>query len=237
MKTVREDHQNRNAPPKQGLKNKRSNVAAPDSLSKIKKRIRDYKRLLNKGAGNAKIKVQTERRLRALEYELGEKMIDERERKMSKKYHGVRHFERKKVLRKLRSKLGELDATKDPEQKAEIEAEIQELQLDQRYIDNYPMTLPYVALFPTTNADDPESTKKRNAIRERVRQALENEAGDFSDMRKEYRSKYRNILVKQGSIPEAKPLADEEEEGAVVDEVEEQANSDEDIREADDFFE
>lgn len=94
-----------------GFKRKR-NESGNDEVgaSKIRKKMRDMQRLLkNKVKKKAKQTfgdtnslqqerlpaqaiTESKRKLRALQYELGERLIDEKERKMASKYHKVKHF-------------------------------------------------------------------------------------------------------------------------------------------------
>ncbi|KAG0164060.1 hypothetical protein DFQ28_010820 [Apophysomyces sp. BC1034] len=203
-----------------------------DSLGKIKKRIRDTKRVLSKEATSAVLRVNFERRLKALEYELGEKMIDAKELKMKNKYHKVKHFEKKKVERKLKSAKNKAAEATTESEKKEAQEEVAKLELDSMYITHYPQTKPYVSLFPKENADDAHNMRMREEVRGKIQEILKND-GDFEEMHKSYRAQYREALVKAGEILEEKPLLLDEEK--VAEPASEEENNTGRIR--DEFFE
>ncbi|KAF7724495.1 hypothetical protein EC973_000945 [Apophysomyces ossiformis] len=206
-----------------------------DSLGKIKKRLRDTKRALNKGTISAAARISYERRLKALEFELGEKMIDAKEQKMKQKYHKVKHFEKNKVQRKLKAAKKKVEEAKTEEQKQKAEEEAKNLNIDLMYILHYPPTKPYVSLFPKENADDTNNLKVREEVRGKIKEILDH-SGDMEDLRKWYRAQYRKALVRAGEIPEVKPLLEEDrmEEATPAQEDQEQPSA---SGIQDDFFE
>ncbi|KAI8342822.1 hypothetical protein BC941DRAFT_413926 [Chlamydoabsidia padenii] len=187
----------------------KSSAAISDSSSKINKRIRDIKRLLAKPDLSLQVKVGSERRLIQLKYLYGERKIDEKEKEMAKKYHGLKHIEKQKVARTLKKIRQRIDKTSDEKELAELEQKLKEALIDEAYIKNFPKTVPYAALF-ATNEDDGRTSKKQE-IREQIKHAMEN--GDaFDDLQRDYRQKWRATLIKQGVIEDATPVMVEDNE-------------------------
>ncbi|KAI9030927.1 hypothetical protein CLU79DRAFT_732073 [Phycomyces nitens] len=204
-----------------------------DSMGKIKKRIRDVNRTLKKGARTAKIRVESERRIRALEYELGEKTIDAQEQKNATAYHQVKHIERKKAERKLAQATAALKAASEDDKEA-AEKMVEERKIDLLYTKHFPKSLPYVSILSKNDEESKNTT--REEVREKIREAMKN-GEDFKDMQKFYRDKCRAWLEKRKKIPAAKPV-DVDEEGPVDDKMEEDQDSDaEKDSKKDDFFE
>ncbi|CEI87263.1 hypothetical protein RMCBS344292_01680 [Rhizopus microsporus] len=184
-----------------GFKRKRNNNAeAPESSSKIKKRIRDINRTLNKknkDTLSAQAIIELKRKLRTLQYELGERVIDDKEQKMATKYHAVKHFERKKTERKINQIEKQLKEENDSEKKKELQ--------------NYPKTVPYVSLYPKGNENDEKSVARKQRILQEIKIALEKGDKSLREFTKSYRDKYREKLIKQGIII-IEPLAEDEEQ-------------------------
>ena len=97
------------------------------------------------------MRVETERRQKALEAELGQAEQAKKERSLSVKYHKVKFFgkgpfsnglrrndkqilERQKVTRKLKQTKKRLEKASSSDEKASIVAEIHELSVDLNYI-------------------------------------------------------------------------------------------------------
>ncbi|KAG1231520.1 hypothetical protein G6F68_004808 [Rhizopus microsporus] len=214
-----------------GFKRKRNNNAeVPESSSKIKKRIRDINRTLNKknkDTLSAQAIIELKRKLRTLQYELGERVIDDKEQKMATKYHAVKHFERKKTERKINQIEKQLKEENDSEKKRELQVKLEEFKLNMLYIRNYPKTVPYVSLYPKDNENDEKSVARKQRILQEIKTALEKGDKSLREFTKSYRDKYREKLIKQGIII-IEPLAEDEEQQ----QQEEEGKEDED-----DFFE
>ncbi|ORE09892.1 hypothetical protein BCV72DRAFT_333380 [Rhizopus microsporus var. microsporus] len=198
-----------------GFKRKRNNNAeAPESSSKIKKRIRDINRTLNKknkDTLSAQAIIELKRKLRTLQYELGERVIDDKEQKMATKYHAVKHFERKKTERKINQIEKQLKEESDSEKKKELQVKLEEFKLNMLYIRNYPKTVPYVSLYPKGNENDEKSVARKQRILQEIKTALEKGDKSLREFTKSYRDKYREKLIKQGIII-IEPLAEDEEQ-------------------------
>ncbi|CAO3670038.1 hypothetical protein G6F70_006050 [Rhizopus microsporus] len=214
-----------------GFKRKRNNNAeVPESSSKIKKRIRDINRTLNKknkDTLSAQAIIELKRKLRTLQYELGERVIDDKEQKMATKYHAVKHFERKKTERKINQIEKQLKEENDSEKKRELQVKLEEFKLNMLYIRNYPKTVPYVSLYPKDNENDEKSVARKQRILQEIKTALEKGDKSLREFTKSYRDKYREKLIKQGIII-IEPLAEDEEQ---------QQQQEEGKEDEDDFFE
>lgn len=102
-----------------------------------------------------KVKVGSERRLIQLKYLFGERKIDEREKEMAVKYHGLKHIgktnsenttscafrllfymrlERKKATRKLRKIQQSIEQTQDETELAKLNEQLKEALVDEAYI-------------------------------------------------------------------------------------------------------
>ncbi|KAF7362472.1 hypothetical protein MVEN_00594900 [Mycena venus] len=115
-------------------------------IQKIKSSLRQTRRLLAKWQDNlaADVRVETERRLKALEADLEAAELGKKERALAVRYHKVKFFERQKVVRKLNQAKKKLSASDTPE----LQSALQELRVDLNYILHYPKTKKYISLFP-----------------------------------------------------------------------------------------
>ncbi|KAG1463488.1 hypothetical protein G6F56_005272 [Rhizopus delemar] len=212
-------------------RNRNQNEDIPESASKIKKRLRDVQRMLrSKDRFSAQAITEAKRRLRSLQYELGEKTVDEKERKMVNKYHKVKHFERKKVQRKIKQAETSLEKATDSTNKEVLQAQLDEWKIKQLYINHFPKTVAYVSLFPQDNEDDEKSVARKEKVLNGIKAALEKGDKDLKEFSKFYRQKYRDELIKKGIII-IDPVGDEDEE-TTKEEKEEKEEEEED-----DFFE
>ncbi|KAI9345935.1 hypothetical protein BD770DRAFT_413871 [Pilaira anomala] len=214
----------------------------PVSASKIKKRIRDVKRTLNKGKHiSAQVITESKRRLHALEFELGEKIIDEAERTNSIRYHKVKFLERKKVQRKIKKAKANLAAETDETKKAALQDKLDDLEIKALYINHYPKTLPYASLFAgeTEEGDEEDEEQieedksdknkaRQNKILKDIKDSLLNGDKDLELMNKRYREEYKQKLIQRGDIQPVEVI-DEGADVVVKEEKKEEAE--------DDFFE
>ncbi|RCI05057.1 18S rRNA maturation protein, partial [Rhizopus stolonifer] len=174
----------------------------------------------------AQVITESKRRLRALEYELGEKTIDEQERTNASKYHKIKHFERKKAERKVKQAKKDLRENTDETKAPALQAKVDEAEIKLLYTTHFPKTLHYVSLYPTNNQNDETSDARRERVLKDIKESLLNGDKDLSLMQKRYRDEYKEKLIKRGVI---QPLAPVDEEM-----TEAKQGSDD---EKDDFFE
>ncbi|KAI9493479.1 hypothetical protein BDB00DRAFT_872364 [Zychaea mexicana] len=225
---------------------KKPNSRSEESVGKIKKRIRDLKRTLQKGASSAKAKVESERKLRASEYELGERYIDEQEEKHYQKYRTAKFLESKKAERKVKQASKKLEAAENDEQREEWKAKLEEHKIDVLYVKHFPCLLPYISLYEKEKSDTEKNEKIRQEVRQKIKAILDKN-GDLDEMAREYRAQYREKMIQIERIPAVRPLNDQEEtpkdftratkKEASLSASEAPASSSEAIAAKDDFFE
>ncbi|KAI9307286.1 hypothetical protein BJ944DRAFT_247498 [Cunninghamella echinulata] len=222
-------------------KNNGNKTPLPETSSKINKRIRDLKRSLTRKDLNPKAKIESERKLIQLQYLHGEKKIDERERELSKKYHKIIHFEHQKIKRKIKKERKRLENETDENLRKQIDEKLQDLLVLENYILHYPKTLPYVSVFPSTSTDETRKSQTvMDEVKEKIKQAMAN-GNNFDELRNEYRQLYRQRLIKEGIIEDAKPvLVDDDYSNSnsnTKDSKVEKGEDDNKDEEVDDFFE
>ncbi|KAJ6593196.1 hypothetical protein B0H19DRAFT_1089353 [Mycena capillaripes] len=111
---------------------------------KIKSSLRQTRRLLAKDNLAANVRVETERRLKALEAELVAIERGEKERTIAIRYHMVKFFDRKKVLRKLNQLKKKIEMSDTPQ----LRSKLHELRVDLNYALHFPKMKKYISLFP-----------------------------------------------------------------------------------------
>ncbi|KAK1925884.1 rRNA-processing protein EFG1 [Papiliotrema laurentii] len=141
-------------------------------ISKLKASIRQTKRFLAKENLEPGLRIQTQRRLTALEADLAHAEKRNIEKKNGGKYHMVKFFERQKLLRIIKRlqkaiQHDEADSTsaqgKGKAQKGVRDAETQlhQARVMLNYILHFPNEQKYISLFPpTTGGELPEGDKK-----------------------------------------------------------------------------
>ncbi|KAI0061865.1 hypothetical protein BV25DRAFT_710203 [Artomyces pyxidatus] len=177
--------------PKQ--KSQKKEAAVP-GVSKLKSALRQTRRLLAKDTLAANVRVETERRLKALEADLAKAETSKKERSLAVKYHKIKFFDRQKIVRKIRQTqklLEDPDLSSKP--RKSLNSALFELRVDLNY--NYPKTEKYISLFPPDvrhdgssepvhQATDPahKTVRLTDAKREEVRDWVKGrmKAGDFS---------------------------------------------------------
>lgn len=154
-------------------------------VQKIKSSLRQAKRLLGKESLAANVRVETERRIRALEADLVNAQNARKLRTMASRYHKVKFFERRKVCRKIKQ-IKRILLTAVGEERARLELTLSNLRVDLNYILHYPPAKKYISLFPpevrkssvspttVTIEDDDERSQIRKLIR------LQMERGELS---------------------------------------------------------
>ncbi|KAL2130407.1 hypothetical protein VTI74DRAFT_6516 [Chaetomium olivicolor] len=129
-------------------KRKKANVDL-DSLNAIKKRARAIERLLARD--NLKLPAnkqnELERELAAHKQRIEDAHHKKERSKMIQKYHMVRFFERKKALRFAKQLEKKVAQATDPEELAQLKADLHIAQVDIDYAIYYPFMEPYVSLY------------------------------------------------------------------------------------------
>ncbi|KAL9542563.1 hypothetical protein MBANPS3_008550 [Mucor bainieri] len=222
-------------------RNRGSKESIPLSAGKIRKKIRDTQRTISKKDLAADVLTEAKRRLRVLEYDLGEKIIDDHERDNASKYHKVKHFERKKVERKLKqAKKAFAEASKKsdatPDSIAAHEEKVKDMEIKLLYTNHYPKTLPYISLFPQANEDDVKSLARKTKLLNEIKQAVADGDKELTSLQKRYRNAYKEKLIQRKIIQPVAPVDIEEMQ---VDKKEDNDNSSgsESDDNQDDFFE
>ncbi|KAJ7125398.1 hypothetical protein C8R44DRAFT_783013 [Mycena epipterygia] len=142
-------------------------------VQKLKSSLRQTRRLLAKDNLAADVRVETERRLKALEADLEVAELGKKERALAVRYHKVKFFERQKVVRKLNQTKKKIAASDTPE----LQSTLHELRVDLNYILHYPKTKKYISLFPPElrkgETQEPSSDAGRDEVRTWIRSQME----------------------------------------------------------------
>lgn len=118
----------------------------------LKNRKRDLERLLkHKDTLPADVRLNHERELQSLEYELAEAEKERRKSEMIGKYHMVRFFDRQKATRKMKQAKRKFAAYEGGDQdiKRALREEVHKTEVDVNYAQFYPLDQAYSALYPT----------------------------------------------------------------------------------------
>ncbi|KAL4079323.1 hypothetical protein J3A83DRAFT_1076389 [Scleroderma citrinum] len=113
-------------------------------VQKIKSSLRQARRLLTKENLAANVRVETDRKIKALEADLAKAQNARQERTMAIRYHKVKFFERQKVVRKIKQMKRNLAVAENNQ----LESTLFDLRVDLNYILHYPKTKKYISLFP-----------------------------------------------------------------------------------------
>lgn len=177
---------------KNGRKNERTKKDAPVGVSKIKSALRQTRRFLAKEGLGADVRIEAERKLKALEGDLVVAETANKERALATRYHKVKFFDRRKLLRKISQTKRQLE---DEEISSKVrkarKAELFELRVDLNYVMNYPKLEKYISLYPPevrsgecgaapvhSGASSSVTNEKREKLREWVRERMR--AGEMS---------------------------------------------------------
>ena len=144
--------------------------AKPTKAGTSKQRVRGLERLLARGTLPPDVRAAKERELASLKGDVQKQNRVSREKHFSKKYHGVKFIERRKVERRignLQRRISELetDAPRDAAGKAALQDELREAEHDLLYIRHFPRSKKYLSLFPTTDGENEYVAKRRRRIR------------------------------------------------------------------------
>ncbi|KAH9485614.1 rRNA-processing protein EFG1 [Psilocybe cubensis] len=157
---------------------------AVPGVQKVKAALRQARRLLAKDKLAADVRVETERRIKALEAELNQAEAAKKERAFAVRYHKIKFFERQKVTRKLRQTKKGLEAASNDAEKKKLSSELQDLRVDLNYILHYPKMKKYISLFPpevrkgeavsaASEAEKKKTDKERAEVRKWIREQME----------------------------------------------------------------
>ncbi|KAJ1726071.1 18S rRNA maturation protein [Coemansia biformis] len=196
-------HSNRPRTKPTSKKAKGSEAKLPTSLTSCKKQVRDVTRLLKRPGIASTARVELERKLKALTILQGQMTNAQKDKSNATRYHGIKFFERKKILRRLEQADKQLEAT-DGEKAVDTKkmaAEKEKLLVELNYTTYYPDEHKYISLFPADPSKTTKETKeRREAIIASIGEAMENgelpkDARTVSvDDRKAIRKSNRNML-------------------------------------------
>lgn len=158
----------------------------------FKDQIRGVQRYLRRDDLSAEARATNEKKLKQLQLLQKNRIKTDKEKKISKQYHGIKFFEKKKVLRKqkrLQKRLTENAKTLSEKEKYEIQTESKQVENQLIYITHFPKGKKYVALFPNKNRDDASLKKLRKALMKEAlsiaakvaKKEKQNEKVDYSD--------------------------------------------------------
>ncbi|KAJ2777148.1 18S rRNA maturation protein [Coemansia javaensis] len=187
----------------------------PTSLSACKKQVRGLTRLLQREGLASTARVELERRLKALTILQTQMSSAQKDRANATRYHGVKFFERKKVLRRLAQVERLLAADEGARELAE---ERRTLLVDLNYTTYYPNEHKYISLFPADPSATAEDARaRREAIREAICLAMEK--GELpadpravaADDRKVIRKTNKNMMRSVSQVLGPAPAAGEDD--------------------------
>lgn len=154
--------------------------------AKAKKKIRDIERLLKRDKLPADVRAENQRALKALKIDLESTQDHLKSKKIAKKYHMVRFFERKKALRKLKQAKKAYDEVAEKEVKKDIKKArkvVRHCEIDFAYTVLFPKNQKYISLYPNTDSNvDMSNPKVKKGV-------LESE-----EKRREYKKKVEKTI-------------------------------------------
>ncbi|RKP12949.1 hypothetical protein BJ684DRAFT_20534 [Piptocephalis cylindrospora] len=148
-----------------------------NSSSALRKRLRDTRRLLKRENLEANVRVDAERREKALVLRLESRQNGEIEKKRAKKYHMIKFFEKSKVERKIRKVERSLKKAKEGGQEEgeedELNKQLEDLAVDLAYIQHYPSGSKYISLFKSSDLpEDSKVARQRETLRQRAKDII-----------------------------------------------------------------
>mmetsp|Transcript_414 Transcript_414/g.1336 ORF Transcript_414/g.1336 Transcript_414/m.1336 type:complete len:252 (+) Transcript_414:55-810(+) len=132
-----------------------------------RKRVRSLERLLARASLPEPVRKQKEAELATAKAEAQTSKRKQRERLNSKKYHGVKFFERRKLERRIEGLKKML-----PTEPA-VAQQLRDAEHDLLYVRHFPRNKKYLSLFPKENKDAEPVAKLRRKIRARIIRRLE----------------------------------------------------------------
>lgn len=185
--------------------------------SKIKKKIRDIRRLLSRDNLPSDVVVANERALKILEGELQNVQSKQQSQRMAGRYQKVRFFEKKKAERHYRHAKRKLEALEaedgSKEDVAKAQKALKKASVELAYVLNFPTNEKYVALYAqdaeATNENGKKGLEKTRAIRE---ECLERFGKQLDDGTLVIGAKAKNTDRKEEKKPEKKQAAKQEDD-------------------------
>ena len=158
--------------PNASLKPSSDGESAKSAHGPLRKQLRALDRLLMRSSLPEGVRQTKERERAELQARVSQHSRQQRERHFSKKYHGVRFIERRKIERRISSIQREL-ANAEDSTTSSLRAELLEAERDLLYVRHFPRSKKYLALFPGSNGNDAYVVKRRNQIRARIVRRVE----------------------------------------------------------------
>jgi len=124
----------------------------PEKKASAKAQIRGIERLLKREMP-PDVRKQHEERLQALREGIEDRKHSELERKMSKKYHMVKFFERKKITKNVRRVEKSIQEASSAKEKAALQREHAKWLEDLEYVENFPRDQPYMSVLKTPDRE------------------------------------------------------------------------------------
>lgn len=202
--------------------------------AKIKKKIRDIERLIKKNPNlPADKKIEYDRGLKALQVELKNSQVQNKAKIISKKYHMVRFFEKKKATRKLKNLRKEFEEISKTGVRKDIKKARKQLkhgEIDLAYVILFPKTEKYISLYPSPNNEDQtdpnvikglkKTEERRREFRKSVEKLIDEDKLPFSiddilqgkSVRLDSTKKQNAVITEEIDAPEAKQNDQEEEQ-------------------------
>ncbi|KAK6871567.1 rRNA-processing protein EFG1 [Candida tropicalis] len=202
--------------------------------AKIKKKIRDIERLIKKNPNlPADKKIEYDRGLKALQVELKNSQVQNKAKIISKKYHMVRFFEKKKATRKLKNLRKEFEEISKTGVRKDIKKARKQLkhgEIDLAYVILFPKTEKYISLYPSPNNEDQtdpnvikglkKTEERRREFRKSVEKLIDEDKLPFSiddilqgkSVRLDSTKKQNAVITEEIDAPEAKQNGQKEEQ-------------------------
>lgn len=146
----------------------------------LKNQIRAIRRMLgrNKDSMSEEARAHQEKRLRSLEQKQMDNKQREKERKLAKRYHHVKFFEKKKVLKKIKQlerRLKSASSSTSSSPISDVQHELQRARDNLIYIQYFPKNAKYVSLFAKSD-EKTDNTAKIAALLKRAKERKQQEA-------------------------------------------------------------
>eukprot|EP01028_Stygiella_incarcerata_P000657 TRINITY_DN1098_c0_g2_i1.p1 TRINITY_DN1098_c0_g2~~TRINITY_DN1098_c0_g2_i1.p1 ORF type:complete len:258 (-),score=95.96 TRINITY_DN1098_c0_g2_i1:76-849(-) len=180
-------------------------------LSKLKSAIRSIKRFLEKKDVDEKLRVEKEKVLKDLSSQLPLAQGRFREKKLSTKYHKVKFFEKKKVVRDLKRLRKKLEEGDDET----VVKQIREKEDQYLYIIHFPASRRYVSLFgkERDDLDEEEACRVRREKKRESSRAMVREIVDRMKSEGQLKCDGRGLLEDPVYLRKGEDGEDEKQEG------------------------
>uniref|UniRef100_A0A7S2RJF1 rRNA-processing protein EFG1 n=1 Tax=Rhizochromulina marina TaxID=1034831 RepID=A0A7S2RJF1_9STRA len=133
-----------------------------------KNQIRSLRRLLSKEDLDAELRKSIESKLGELGEQVVDKQQEDLERKRAQRYHKVKFFERRKLMRRLEAVKKQLSKAADTSEVTTLKDELVRLDEDMTYVRYFPNDKKYISLFATDV--DEATARRRERFRDLARQ-------------------------------------------------------------------